>query len=157
MTEASWSATQFFEALYIREKQIECSRYHLRISWSFLLDHYNYRCHMTKLMQSLIYAILLGIWVNSGSWWWTWRPGVLRFTGSQRVRHDWATELNWTELNWTELNLERTRLKNEDILLQVMCSEAKLYILWWAIMEKNMKKCVCIYMYNRITLLCSRN
>ena len=33
--------------------------------------------------------------VNSGSWWWTGRPGVLRFMGSQRVRHDWVTELNW--------------------------------------------------------------
>ena len=42
------------------------------------------------------------IWVNSGSWWWTGRPGVLRFMGSQRVRHDWATELNWTELSTTE-------------------------------------------------------
>ena len=29
------------------------------------------------------------------SWWWTGRPGVLWFMGSQRVRHDWATELNW--------------------------------------------------------------
>ena len=38
-------------------------------------------------------------WVNSGSWCWTGRLGVLRFMGSQRVRHDWATELNWTELN----------------------------------------------------------
>ena len=37
------------------------------------------------------------VWVNSGSWWWTGRPGVLRFMGSQRVRHDWVTELNWTE------------------------------------------------------------
>ena len=37
------------------------------------------------------------VWVNSRSWWWTGRPGVLRFMGSQRVRHDWATELNWTE------------------------------------------------------------
>ena len=37
------------------------------------------------------------VWVNSGSWWWTGRPGVLRFTGLQRVGHDWATELNWTE------------------------------------------------------------
>ena len=36
------------------------------------------------------------VWVNSGSWWWTGRPGVLRFMGSQRVRHDWATELNWS-------------------------------------------------------------
>ena len=37
-------------------------------------------------------------WVNSGSWWWTGRPGVLWFMGSQRVRHDWVTEQNWTEL-----------------------------------------------------------
>ena len=36
------------------------------------------------------------VWVDSGSWWWTGRPGVLRFIGSQRVRHDWATELNWS-------------------------------------------------------------
>ena len=34
------------------------------------------------------------VWVNSRSWWWTGRPGVLRFMGSQRVGHDWATELN---------------------------------------------------------------
>ena len=39
------------------------------------------------------------VWVNSESWWWTGRPGVLWFMGSQRVRHDWVTELNWTELN----------------------------------------------------------
>ena len=37
------------------------------------------------------------VWVNSGSWWWTGRPGVLQFVGSQRVGHDWATELNWAE------------------------------------------------------------
>ena len=33
------------------------------------------------------------VWVNSGSWWWTGKPGVLQSTGSQRVGHDWATEL----------------------------------------------------------------
>ena len=36
------------------------------------------------------------VWVNSGSWWWTGRPGVLQSMGSQRVRHDWASELDWT-------------------------------------------------------------
>ena len=35
------------------------------------------------------------VWVDSGSWWWTGRPGVLQFTGS-RVGHDWASKLNWT-------------------------------------------------------------
>ena len=39
-------------------------------------------------------------WVNSGSWWWTGRPGVLRFMGSQRVRHDWSTDLIWSERVW---------------------------------------------------------
>ena len=38
--------------------------------------------------------------VNSGSWWWTWRPGVLWFMGSQRVGRDWGTELNWMYYNW---------------------------------------------------------
>ena len=38
------------------------------------------------------------VWVNSRSWWWTGRPDVLRFMGSQRVGHNWVTELNWTEL-----------------------------------------------------------
>ena len=37
------------------------------------------------------------LWVNSGSWWWTGRPGMLQFMGSQRDGHDWVTELNWTE------------------------------------------------------------
>ena len=35
--------------------------------------------------------------VNSRSWWWTRRLGVLWFKGSQRVGHNWTTELNWTE------------------------------------------------------------
>ena len=37
------------------------------------------------------------VWVDSRSWWWTGRPGVLRFMGLQRVGHNWVTELNWTD------------------------------------------------------------
>ena len=37
------------------------------------------------------------VWVSSGHWWWTGKPGMLQSMGSQRVGHDWATELNWTE------------------------------------------------------------
>ena len=44
------------------------------------------------------------VWVNSGNWWWTGMPGVLQFMGSQRVGHDWATELNW---NWIALLYSR--------------------------------------------------
>ena len=35
------------------------------------------------------------VWVNSGSWWWTGRPGMLWSMGSQKVGHDWVTELKW--------------------------------------------------------------
>ena len=35
------------------------------------------------------------VWVNSGSWWWTGRRGLLQSMGSQKVGHDWVTELNW--------------------------------------------------------------
>ena len=51
------------------------------------------------------------VWVNSGSWWWTGRPGVLWFMGSQRVGHDWVTELtDWLKEKqsacyWAELVL----------------------------------------------------
>jgi len=38
------------------------------------------------------------VWVDSRSCWWTGRPGVLQSMGSQRVRYDWVTELNWTAL-----------------------------------------------------------
>ena len=37
------------------------------------------------------------VWVDAGSWWWTGRPGVLWFMGSQRVRQNWVTDLNWTQ------------------------------------------------------------
>ena len=45
------------------------------------------------------------VWVNSGSWWWTGRPGLLQFMGSKRVGHDWVTELDWTEGSFTHRTL----------------------------------------------------
>ena len=59
------------------------------------------------------------VWVNSGSWWWTGRPGVLRFMRSQRVGHDWVTQLNWTELflgSKVMTNLDSI-FKSRDIIL----------------------------------------
>ena len=38
------------------------------------------------------------IWASSRSWWWTGKLGMLQSMGPQRVRHDWATELNWQGL-----------------------------------------------------------
>ena len=39
------------------------------------------------------------VWAGSGSWWWTGKPGVLQSRGSQGVRHNSATELNWYEFS----------------------------------------------------------
>ena len=54
------------------------------------------------------------IWVNSGSCWWTGRPGVLQSIGLQRVRHNWATELN--------CDLELKHLKFESKSEPVVCN-----------------------------------
>ena len=43
------------------------------------------------------------VWASSGSWWWTGKPGGLQSMGLQRVRHNWATELNRTELLSTHI------------------------------------------------------
>ena len=51
------------------------------------------RLRMRWLMASL--TQWTWIWVNSRNWWWTGKPGVLQSMGSQRVRHNWVTELNW--------------------------------------------------------------
>ena len=45
-------------------------------------------------------------WVKSGSWWWTRRPDVLQFMGSQRVGHDWATELTDWPLKYSKIYME---------------------------------------------------
>ena len=73
------------------------------------------------------------VWVNSRSWWWTGRTGMLRFMRSQRVGHDWATELNWTEL---KLFMLTKRLDNTFIHHTCLgtCSlgidNTELYICW---------------------------
>ena len=45
------------------------------------------------------------VWVNSKSWWWTGRPGMLQSMGSERVGHDWTTELNWIDPSIITLNV----------------------------------------------------
>ena len=54
-------------------------------------------------------------WVNSGSWWWTGRPGMLQSTGSQRVRHDWESELNWTEFKFSQMPISQTSIVIEKL------------------------------------------
>ena len=56
------------------------------------------------------------IWVSSGSLWWTGRPGVLQSMGSQRVRHDWVTELtNWLNTGGWIISLSKMEKRREEI------------------------------------------
>ena len=61
------------------------------------------------------------VWVNSGSWWCTGSPGVLRFMGSQRVGHDWATELNWL----SALDIKGTVVFWPLYVLSLSCTKGK--------------------------------
>ena len=62
------------------------------------------------------------VWVGSRSWCWTGRPGMWHLMGSQRVGHDWATELNWKLLN-RDLDFFPSRTQ-EDSLCAVLCRSA---------------------------------
>ena len=58
------------------------------------------------------------VWVDSSSWWWTGRPGVLQSMGSQRVGHDWATELNWYDTY-----LIRSGVYSASLCLNIVCCD----------------------------------
>ena len=66
------------------------------------------------------------VWISPRSWWGTGRPGGLQFMGSQRVRHDWATELNWTADSQLRLSSLRSRKKK-----RMMKNEQS----WWGIIK----------------------
>ena len=67
------------------------------------------------------------VWVNSGSWWWIGRSGVLQFMGSQRVGHDWATEMNWIAVQAYETGVGRPlRIWSGSCL----CTTENLNFLW---------------------------
>ena len=53
------------------------------------------------------------VWISSGSWWWTGKPGMLQSMRSQRVGHDWATELNWMITKPADLHLLSSQNSND--------------------------------------------
>ena len=88
------------------------------------------------------------VWVTSGSWWWTGRPGMLQSMGSQRVGHDWVTELNWTELNWHTSGMgsnAKGTILNVGEAMEQWKSLQKEYIqydfIWSSRTGKRMEKC----------------
>ena len=79
--------------------------------------HFHYH-----FLSNLWQFLSLWVWVNSGSWWWTGRPGVLRSPmGLQRVEHDWVIELNWTEVSLFFMTL-RVLKSTGQILCQISFS-----------------------------------
>ena len=56
------------------------------------------------------------VWASSGSCCWTGRPGMLQSMVSQRVRHDWATELNWIEWERLEISLRKLVIPREHLM-----------------------------------------
>ena len=75
------------------------------------------------------------VWVNSRSWWWRGRPGVLRFMGLQRVRHDWATELNRTELK----GLFPECLEIKGALFLLICTVGKQALLTASVLREELR------------------
>ena len=97
------------------------------------------------------------VWVNSRNWWLTGRPGMLRFMGSQRVRHDWATELNWSKLGglvslhefylldkkggiWKHIFLQK---RNTDKHQKTV--ESDTYLADWEVAQKGMSDTSLVY------------
>ena len=65
---------------------------HLKRLWCW--ERFKVEGELARGWDGWMASLTQWVWVNSGSWWWTERPGVLQSMGSQRVRHDWATELS---------------------------------------------------------------
>ena len=104
-----WTARRSNQSI-LKEISPGCSLEGLMLKLNF-----QYFGHLMQRADSLEKTLMLGkiegrrrrgrpptrwtwVWVNSGSWWWTGRPGVLRFMGSQS---DTTEPVNWTELNWS--------------------------------------------------------
>ena len=65
------------------------------------------------------------VWARSGSWWWTGRADVVQSMGSQRVGHNWATDLNWTALklsNFSKIVQQHTQLNFLNVIIQWILS-----------------------------------
>ena len=83
------------------------------------------------------------VWINSGSWWWTGRPGVLQSMGSQRVRQDWVTELKRTEL--------KNKMKRAEVSLVLifLWVEDCLFGMTILNLTRNPKLLFSAFLYNR--------
>ena len=84
----------------------------ISLHFSYVFCFWGRRRRGRQRMRWLMASLTRWTWVsvNSGSWWWTGRPGMLRFMGSQRVGHDWATDLIWSMFFVVIQSLSRVQL-----------------------------------------------
>ena len=94
--------------------------------------------------------------VNSGRWWWTGRPGVLQFMGSQRVGNDWVNELNWTERQLTNTTQDSGHVsfcytdhygkkwQNLNGIWRLDSSDYPLTYWFWWLNHSHVGKCPCL-------------
>ena len=68
------------------------------------------------------------VWANSGSWWWTGRPGVLQSMGSQRVKHAWAELTEWNQMVPGTCVYHRPDLWKGDSFAWIKCSFLNLHL-----------------------------
>ena len=71
------------------------------------------------------------VWVNSRSWWWTGRASMLRFMGSQRVWHDWSTELNLSFKSTSFISNSEFHIVKMSILAIISCTTEPWLWNWW--------------------------
>ena len=73
------------------------------------------------------------VWASSGSWWWTGKPGMLQSMGSQRVGHNWMTQLNWT----VKLYLDPMSCVLSSLACPALCPPEMLSLIlsvWWTLL-----------------------
>ena len=103
------------------------------------------------------------VWARSGSWWWTGRPGVLQFMGWQRVRQDWAAELNWNDIQgcvslkctkwWPDFCIYWGMVTTRRLVNTSSTSHTRVCIwVWWELLRltlPNQRASLAIHSYRR--------
>ena len=69
------------------------------------------------------------VWVNSGHWWWTGRPGVVRFMELQRIGHDWATKLNWNLSRKIQFFFLRMKENLDSLIVFVLLNDEEVHFI----------------------------
>ena len=96
------------------------------------------------------------VWVGSGSWWWMGKFGMLQSLGSQRVGHDWVTELSWTDF-WTGLHVTWNILpSNYDAWIPVLRYMVQGHLVIWAHVHRKTRVLITMDLYLCSWALCDK-